>query len=358
MERIQLGLTGLEVSRIGIGTEHLNRCSQKRINEVMSYAIDHGYNYFDILTAKEEPRLKFGRALAMKRDGLVIAGHLVRAERDPEKALGVFHALLRCLGTDHVDVLFIQWIDKQVEFEDMMRPEGLHNLAGKLKQEGKTRAIGMSCHRPEGALLAARSGRFDLLMHPVNLASKAICSPFRRGFVAAEKKIVLSTCIEQKLPIVAMKIFWGGRLLTPGNGVLATPVQCLHYALKQPGVEIALAGVSKAQEVEAIDRYWKASENEKDYHQLIANQEKMEAVVEGCVYCNHCLPCPQNIDIAAVNRIGDIAAFRITSKLKSEYRTLEANADDCIECGECSERCPFGVDVVDRMNKTRVLMEQ
>jgi predicted aldo/keto reductase-like oxidoreductase len=356
MEYIQLGQTGLKVSRIGIGTEHLNRCSQKRINEVISCAVDRGYTYFDILTAKDEARDKFGKAFAGKRDQMVIAGHLVRAERDPSKALVVFGNLLRSLGTDHVDVLFIQWIDKQVEYDDMMRPEGLYALAGKLKQEGKARAIGMSCHRPETALLAARSEDFDVLMHPVNLASKAICSPFRRGFVAAEKKAVLNACVEHGLPVIAMKVFWGGRLLAPGCGVQASPVQCLQYTLKQPGVEAALGGVSRVEEVEDLDRFWSASDEDKDFLQLIADQEAMEAVVEGCVYCNHCLPCPQGIDIAEVNRIGDIAALRVTPRLRSQYDGLEAKASDCSECGACTEKCPFGVDVIDKMRKTRELM--
>lgn len=358
MEYIRFGQTELEVSKIGIGTEHLNRCSQKRITEVVSCAVDRGYNYFDILTAKQEARVKFGRAFTGKRDKLVIAGHLVRAERDPLKALTMFENLLRCLGTDHVDVLFIQWIDKQSEYDEMMRPEGLYDLAGKLKQKGKTRAIGMSCHRPEAALLAAQSGHFDVLMQPVNLASKAISTPFRRGFVAAEKKTILNTCIEHGLPIVAMKVFWGGRLLTPGNGVLASPVQCLQYALKQPGVEVVLAGVSKVAEVEALDRFWKASDKDKDFLQLIADQERMEAVVEGCVYCNHCLPCPRGIDIAAVNRIGDIATLRVSPRLRSEYGELDTDASDCNECGACVERCPFEVDVIDKMHKTRELMKQ
>ncbi|MFH1312352.1 MAG: aldo/keto reductase [Candidatus Eisenbacteria bacterium] len=346
------------MSRIGIGTAHLNRCSGKRLTEVVSCAIDRGYTYFDILTDKEEARARFGRAFTGRRDRLVIAGHLVRAERNPSKALTIFDDLLRCLGTDHVDILFIQWIDKQSEYDEMMRPEGLYDLAAKLKQEGKTRAIGMSCHRPETPLLAARSGDFDVLMHPVNLASKAISSPFRRGFVAAEKKRVLNTCIEHGLPVVAMKVFWGGRLLAPGNGVQASPVQCLHYALSQPGVEVALAGVSRVEEVVALDLFWKASDKERDFLQLIEDQERMEAVIDGCVYCSHCLPCPQGIDIAAVNRIGDIAKLRVTPQLRSEYGGLEANASDCSECAVCTERCPFGVDVIRKMQETVELMRQ
>jgi len=357
MEYTELGQTGLSVSRIGIGTAHLNRSSEKRVTEVISYAVDRGYNYFDILTDKEDALKNYGKTFAGQRESLVIAGHLVRAERNPANALKTFNNLLRCLGTDHVDILFIQWIDKKSEYDEMMRPEGLYSLAGKLKQEGKARAIGMSCHRPDTALLAAGSGDFGVLMHPVNLASKAICSPFRRGFVASEKKTVLNTCVEHGLPVIAMKVFWGGRLLSQDDGVQAKPIQCVHYALKQPSVEVALCGVSKVEEVKALDRFWGASDTDKDFLKIIADQEAMEAVVEGCVYCNHCLPCPQGIDIAEINRIGDIAALRITPQLSLKYGRLEAKASDCIECGACSEKCPFGVDVIDRMHKTRELME-
>jgi hypothetical protein len=69
-----------------------------------------------------------------------------------------------------------------------------------------------------------------------------------------------------------------------------------------------------------------------------------------CVYCNHCLPCPAEIDIAAMNRLFDRARIQgVDAALRQAYAAMPANADDCLACGDCESRCPFGVAVVERM---------
>ncbi|MDL2210454.1 4Fe-4S dicluster domain-containing protein, partial [Desulfovibrio sp. OttesenSCG-928-O18] len=77
-----------------------------------------------------------------------------------------------------------------------------------------------------------------------------------------------------------------------------------------------------------------------------------------CVYCNHCLPCPSNIDIAAVNKYLDIAMLdeaAIPPSIAGHYRSLKAHGSDCVACGSCESRCPFGVKVIDGMEKAAAL---
>jgi len=31
--------------------------------------------------------------------------------------------------------------------------------------------------------------------------------------------------------------------------------------------------------------------------------------------------------------------------VREHYAALKAHASDCIQCGACQERCPFGVDI-------------
>ncbi|MEG1158171.1 MAG: 4Fe-4S dicluster domain-containing protein, partial [Christensenellaceae bacterium] len=74
-----------------------------------------------------------------------------------------------------------------------------------------------------------------------------------------------------------------------------------------------------------------------------------------CMYCNHCQPCPKKIDIAAVTECKDLAENGMTQALRERYRKLSANADDCIACGACTKRCPFGIDVVSNMRRAAEL---
>ncbi len=41
----------------------------------------------------------------------------------------------------------------------------------------------------------------------------------------------------------------------------------------------------------------------------------------------------------------------MADSLISEYETLSAKASDCTECGVCTERCPFGVNIIANMNQ-------
>jgi len=70
-----------------------------------------------------------------------------------------------------------------------------------------------------------------------------------------------------------------------------------------------------------------------------------------CVYCNHCLPCPVGIDIGMTIRLADTAAYELKEGIVAEYEALPVKASECNECGECVERCPFGVDIITSMNR-------
>ena len=65
------------------------------------------------------------------------------------------------------------------------------------------------------------------------------------------------------------------------------------------------------------------------------------------------LPCPAQIDIAQVNKYLDLAELsgEIPATVRAHYAALEKNAADCVACGACEERCPFGVPVIERMGR-------
>ncbi len=103
-----------------------------------------------------------------------------------------------------------------------------------------------------------------------------------------------------------MKTFGGGRLLSEKHSPFKkamTPTQCIHYALTRPGVVSAMVGCQSAKEVEDSVNYLNASFEERDYTDIIKGYHGK--LNDKCVYCNHCQPCPSNIDIAMVNKYLD-----------------------------------------------------
>ena len=76
-----------------------------------------------------------------------------------------------------------------------------------------------------------------------------------------------------------------------------------------------------------------------------------------CTYCGHCKPCPMDIDIAMVNKFYDLAVQQDTvpESVRAHYLALTPTASACIGCQSCEERCPFGVKIAERMEKTAAL---
>ena len=80
---------------------------------------------------------------------------------------------------------------------------------------------------------------------------------------------------------------------------------------------------------------------------------------ERCLSCPNpqCIKgCPVDIDIAAVTRIADTASYRMDDIIIAQYSAFTSHASDCTECGVCTDRCPFGVDVVVNMKRAVELL--
>jgi len=166
-------------------------------------------------------------------------------------------------------------------------------------------------------------------------------------------------CEQRGISITVMKTLAAGKLLSPQFSPFAKPLtvtQCIHYALTRPAVVSVLLGCSTPEQVDEAVSYLKADEKEKDYMGVIS--EFQGSMKGSCVYCNHCLPCPVEINIADVNKYLDIAVLdekNIPPSVVSHYKAMEHHAAECIECGNCEERCPFSVQVIKNMKKAAAI---
>ena len=219
--------------------------------------------------------------------------------------------------------------------------------------------------------MAALSGEIEMLLFSINPAfdllpaSEDLNEYFKETYaeqlsgIAPEREELYRICEREGVGITVMKGYAGGRWFqaeTSPFGVALTPVQCLHYALTRPAVASVMAGFDTPEHVDAAVAYETATEEEKDYASVLASAPE-HAYSGQCTYCGHCAPCPVRIDIAMVNKLYDLAAMQeeVPATVKAHYEQLSANAGDCVQCGGCESRCPFGVRIVDRMKKTREL---
>lgn len=375
----ELGNTGLQVSEIGLGAEWLERHTEEEVKAVIQRCESYGINILDCWMSNPEVRTKIGNAICGHREKWVIQGHFgstwqegqyVRT-RDLPKVKEAFQDLLTRLQTDYIDLGMIHFVDSEAEFRQVMEGEFLAYVKEQ-REKGVIRHTGMSTHNPQVAKLAARSGEIEMLLFSVNPAFDLLppsedlndyfVESYGEGLAGIDplREELYKLCEQRGVGITVMKGYAGGRLFdarTSPFGVALTPVQCLHYALTRPAVASVLVGYDTPAHVDAAVAYEAATEEERDYASVLAKAPR-HAYSGQCTYCGHCAPCPAGIDISMVNKLYDLAAMQpeVPATVRAHYQALSATAADCIACGGCETRCPFGVPVVERMEKAKALL--
>lgn len=374
----ELGKTGLRVSEIGLGAEWLERHNEEEVQAVIDRCEGYGINILDCWMSNPQVRSSIGKALKGRREKWIIQGHFgstwqegqyVRT-RDMVKVEEAFRDLLTRLQTDYIDLGMIHFVDSEAEFRQVMEGEFLAYVKEQ-KERGVIRHIGMSTHNPQVAKLAALSGEIEMLLFSVNPAFDLLppsedlndyfAESYQEGLggIDPQREELYKLCEQRGVGITVMKGYAGGRLFdakTSPFGVALTPVQCIHYALTRPAVASILVGYDTPEHVDAAVAYETAAEEERDYASVLAKAPH-HAYGGQCTYCGHCAPCPAGIDIAMVNKLYDLASMQeeVPATVRAHYQALSATAADCIACGGCETRCPFGVPVVERMEKAKKL---
>ena len=385
MEYREVGRTGIKGSIIGIGLEHVDNKPLEKVEEVVHAALDHGINMMDMFMPGREVRTNIGRALAGRRDKVFLQGAIgsvdLNLQYDISRELAVckryFEEMLTCLKTDYLDFGMLFYLDSHEAIDDMIN-NGVVEYARQLKREGKIRAIGATLHNPETGIRLVNEGLVDMMMFSINpafdLMANITASPLellddefasRAVGLDPRRAELYRLCQKQGLGLTVMKSLAAGKLLSTDHSPFSqalTPGQCIHYALSRPAVASVMVGCESAGQVAEAVKYLELSEAERDYSQIVTQfRDDGKAGFKGsCVYCNHCLPCPAEIDVAAVNKILDIASLdknNLPPDLVRDYQALKSKASDCLKCGSCEERCPFSVQVMDKMDQTTALFE-
>ena len=235
-ERVKLGRTPLEVTRLGFGTAPLGGLFQAldddEAHRVVEAAWSAGMRFFD--TAPQygnglaEQRL--GAVLSTKpRDQFVLAtkvGRLLRAGAPPESDTfpgapplnpifdfshdGVMRSVeesVTRLGIDRIDVLHIH--DPDEHFAEAL--SGAYPALDRLRAEGTIKAVGAGMNQAEMLARFAREANFDCFL----LAGRYTLLD------QVGLKELLPLCAERGIGIIAGGVF--------NSGILADPKPGTHY---------------------------------------------------------------------------------------------------------------------------------
>lgn len=375
MEYRELGRTGIKVSVIALGCEGFVTNEGALTEQLLNAAEQGGINCIDLYAPQPEMRSRLGKWLRGRRGKFVLQAHLCtvwqegqyKRTREIGEVKASFEDLLTRLATDYIDIGMIHYVDSLEDWEAVAGGPVME-YARELQAQGKIRYIGLSSHNPAAAMQTVQSGLIDVLMFSVNPCydlqpANEDCYALWDGKnydrqlvnMDPEREALYETCSRLGVAITVMKAFGGGDLLdeelSPAGKAL-TVNQCLHYALTRPGVAAVMSGAHTVDELEKCLEYTTAADVEKDYAAAFAALPKISW--EGhCMYCGHCAPCPQGIDVAAVTKFLNLtkAQNSVPETVREHYAALRHHAGECVKCGACEKRCPFKVTVIQNMQE-------
>ena len=315
----RLGRTGLMVTENAFGALPIQRLPREEAAALLRRAYDEGINFFDTARAYTDSEEKIGLALADVRDNIIIATKSMSRTR--QGVLDDLETSLEKLKTDHVDILQLHNIPALPDTGD---PESAHQALLEARAAGKCRFIGITSHRLDVALAAARSGLYDTVQFPMSyLASQADLA-------------LIDLCREMDVGFIAMKGLSGG-LVSSGTAAFAF--------FSQYDNAVPIWGIQRESELEEFMDCARRGVTLTPELKAVIDKDKRELTGNFCRSCGYCLPCPAGINIPQVARM----MFLLRRSPWQQYATPEwraemEKAESCISCGACQSRCPYGIN--------------
>ena len=357
MEKRKFGKTGLDVSILGFGGFHLIEIPFRDADMLLNAYLDAGGNYIETAASygDGESELKIGRAVSRRRSEYILATK--SGEHGKEGFLASLDRSLSNMKTDHVDLILMHAVGTMAELEAILAPGGAMEGFLEARSQGKARFVGISMHgQPDVLLAALKRASFDAVMSTINYYD-------RFNFPEIENELI-PLALEKEAAIILMKPVADGLLWKSAP-------QAFKYALSQP-VSVVVAGINTKdllqRDLGYVNDFIPITEVEKE--DIFKNSPELGNYV--CRQCNLCMPCKEGLPIPEIFRyegyfdrqmangtVIDPAEYALRERLRfwfgnrqmavERYAGLAVKAEKCTKCGECLSKCPYGIDIVHKL---------
>ena len=319
MAKVTLGKTGITVEKNAFGALPVQRIGRQEAVRLLRRAYDGGITFFDTARWYTDSEEKVGEAFAGMREKVYIAtktGALNAA--DFQKDL---ETSLRNLRTDYIDIY---------QFHNPAfcpRPEdgsGLYEAMLKARDQGKVRHIGITNHRLNVAREAVESGLYETLQFP-------FC------YLAAEQDIELvKKTAGADMGFIAMKALSGG---------LITNSATAYAYLAQYENVLPIWGIQRESELNEFLSYIGQPPVMDGELEAVIARDRQELQGDFCRGCGYCMPCPVGIEINNMARMSlMIRRAPSEAQLTPEMQEKMHKIKECLHCGKCRSKCPYGLD--------------
>jgi predicted aldo/keto reductase-like oxidoreductase len=377
MQYRNLGKIG-KVSALGFGCMRLpvvepgGKIKRDEAIKLIRKGIDNGINYIDTAWTYHSGESEVVLGLALKegyreRVTLVTKCPVGRKEfTEPHHYDEHLDEQLQKLNEEYLDFYLFHALNKK-SYQEKVLGLNLIDRAMKAKEEGRIKHLGFSFHdKPEVLKEIIDSGHFELMLVQYNIVDQV-------------NHEMINYAGEKGLAVAIMGPVGGGRLagkdmpdemkkwLTPGRENFAD--LAFKFVLSNPNVSVALSGMGTEEmlddnlEITSWKDYNRMTEVEQKSVENIAARFK-ELCDNICTQCKYCQPCPNEVSISfifeALQRYqiyGDReSAKRYYSLIGKAPWAPGKDASACIECGECLEKCPQNIEIIEQLKSAHEIL--
>lgn len=357
MEKRDFGKTGLKTSILGFGGFHLLEIPALEAEYLINTYLDAGGNYIETAASygNGESELKVGKIMSKRRNECILATKT--ESRDKEGCLNSLDNSLKNLNTDHIDLLIMHAVGTMDDLQRILGPDGAMEAVVQAKREGKIGHVGISMHgQPDVLVEALKEYPFEAVMSTINYYDRC-------NFPEIEDTL-LPLASEKGAAVILMK--------PVGDGMLwRSAPEAFRYAMSRP-VSVVVAGINTREmlqkDLEFANNFKPMTAEEEQ--KLFMNAPELGKYV--CRQCGKCLPCPEGIPITEIfkyegyfdrqmrdGEVRDAAEFALRDRLRfwfdnkdmaiDKYAALDIKADKCTNCGQCTPRCPYNIEIVQKL---------
>ncbi len=367
LEKRRFGRTSFELSILGFGAMRLPGFDTRRYDEYMEGAaalmrkgIERGINYMDTAYIYNEGASEKAVGLAVKgrREDVVISDKVQPILiRDADHLEKLIDQMLRRLDTSYLDIFYFHGLGLK-EIDTRLHAMKLFDRLEKLRGQGIIRHVGFSTHdKPDRVTGMVETGLFDCMLVQYNYIDLSYEEAIARAHAA-------------DMGVALMGPIGGGRLSGCGpdfnrlipESLGSAPELALRFVWSNPNVTTALSGMNREKDLEANLALAESFRplDEADRENLKRLQEAFEEIQSiYCTGCGYCLPCEQGVKIAGI--FYALICYKVLgapeyAKFQYNYILREHKADKCIECGECEEKCPQEINIIEQLKETHRLL--